>query len=438
MFNRVLAVFGLTALTVLILSINADVRGNMRNNARSDTRNNARSNAQKGRKKPEPAPAPQTLPYLSGEVKVAIKGEQNPVIRLAMAASGVTIVEFPAADKFFAVHPPRNGDWIEVEKSPSLKSDTHLVLRAGKDLIGAAGPAASISVQMRSGLIVTLWIYPVKFISQQTHRCVISYDRDEIVDARRRAGLAVNLGGDEEREVAKAVEGVSTTATTPEPLLPPAAAQASSPTGSDDGRPGSLAAPQPAATEPIKESQSEKTLKSLRGLLKDAAADPKGFKQWSGASNGLNVATQLRDLDERVRVALVAVKNVEADEAIRLLAGHPDLVIQTLDGKGKIIQLERVKQLHAEVNHCKQHNSRQSHGLFRNRFCAAGSRQAATIDGNGGAEERRGRPGYRRPVCKEKVKGDCNDRERQERRERSWPVAGDARNNRQPVCCADR
>jgi hypothetical protein len=254
--------FSVTSMIALTLMINADVQGQQARNKH---------------KKAEPSPQPQALPYLPGEARFAIKGEQNPVIRLGMAASGVTVVEFPAADKFFAVHPPRNGDWVEVEKSPSLKSDTHLVLRAGKDLMNAPGPAASISVQMRSGLVVTLWIYPVKFISQQTHRCVIAYNRDEIVEARRRAGLAVNLGEDEEHEIAKAVSGETAAAkppTVPESMPP---ASTPGPESQDGGR-----SKEPPAMPPgpisIKEPRSEKTVKALRDLLREAAAEPKKFK----------------------------------------------------------------------------------------------------------------------------------------------------------------
>ena len=328
MFKGMFSVASMIALTLII---NADVQGQTRNK----------------HKKAQPAPPPQALPYLPGEARFTIKGEQNPVIRLAMAASGVTVVEFPAADKFFAVHPPRNGDWVEVEKSPSLKSDTHLVLRAGKDLLNAPGPAASISVQMRSGLVVTLWIYPVKFISQQTHRCVISYNRDEIVEARRRAGLAVNLGGNEEQEIAKAVSGETAAAT--QPAVPESAPTASTPAPEGQNGEHSKEPPvMPPDPISIKESRSEKTVKALRDMLRKAAAEPKDFKKWSEKANGLSVATRVRDLDESVRVALVAVKNHQTDEAIRLLDGHPDLVVQTLDDKSRIIQLERVKQLHAE------------------------------------------------------------------------------------------
>jgi hypothetical protein len=157
--------------------------------------------------------------YLQGEVKVIVKGEQNPVVRIGMAQTGVTLVEFPDGDKFFAIHPPENGDLVRVEKSPSIKADHHLVLRAGRDLANAPGPAASITVQMRSGLNVILWIYPVKFVTQQTHRCVFSYDRTQIVAARKAAGLAVNLGEEKETEAPPAgtVAGTTVTATRPEP-----------------------------------------------------------------------------------------------------------------------------------------------------------------------------------------------------------------------------
>src|SRR5262249_30871660 len=159
---------------------------------KQETKQEARKKG-KTKRAPDEAPQPQAVPYLMGEARVDIKSDQHPPIKIGMAASGITIIELPATDKFFAVHPPRNGDWVEVEKSPSMKSDTHLVLRAGKDLSQENGPA-QLTVQMRSGLVLTLWIYPVKYITQQAHRCIISYNREEIIDARRSAGLAVNLG----------------------------------------------------------------------------------------------------------------------------------------------------------------------------------------------------------------------------------------------------
>jgi hypothetical protein len=279
-------------------------------------------------------------PYLAGEVKVIVRGEQNPVVRIGMAQTGVTLLEFPEDDKFFAVHPPENGDLVRIEKSPSIKADHHLVLRAGQDLANASGPAASITVQMRSGLNVILWIYPVKFVTQQTHRIVISYDRAEIVTARSAAGLAVNLG--EERE------------TGTQPLREIAVAAEQAPQGPE--RQPALDTPLAAApvhepddnTQPVEDRQEKenvdasRTLEALKKALRDAVADTKSFKKWSIPTNGLSVSTKAHDLNEQTRIALVAVKNVE-DVPLQIMPGHPDLVVETVNKKGNTIQLENVR-----------------------------------------------------------------------------------------------
>jgi hypothetical protein len=278
--------------------------------------------------------------YLAGEVKVIVRGEQNPVVRIGMAQTGVTLVEFPEDDKFFAIHPPENGDLIRIEKSPSMKADHHLVLRAGQDLANASGPAASITVQMRSGLNVILWLYPVKFVTQQTHRLVISYDRVEIVTARSAAGLAVNLGEERENEARPVKEIAVAVARAPQgaegPTSPYAPAAA----------PVSESAP---ISEPAEDKQDEKenveagkTSEALRKALKDAMADPKSFKNWSTPAHGLSVSTKASELDEQTRIALVAVKNVE-DVPLQILPGHPDLIVETVNKKGKTIQLENIR-----------------------------------------------------------------------------------------------
>src|SRR5262249_2979525 len=66
------------------------------------------------------------------------------------------------------------------------------------------------------------------------------------------------------------------------------------------------------------------------------------FKRLSGATNGLSVATKAVDLDEGTRIALVAIKNVE-DAPLRILPGHPELVVETVNEQGKVIQLTPIK-----------------------------------------------------------------------------------------------
>ena len=107
--------------------------------------------------------------YLSGEASISIAANSNPLLRIGMAQNGVTLIEFPASDKFFAIH-AGNSDLVTVEKSPSLKRDHHLVLRAGSGFLvpatGARGPqaivpATSIIAQMDSGMAITVMVYPV-------------------------------------------------------------------------------------------------------------------------------------------------------------------------------------------------------------------------------------------------------------------------------------
>jgi hypothetical protein len=285
---------------------------------------------------------PVTSAYPSGEVKITVRGDQHPPIRIAMAPSGITIIEFPATDKFFAVHPPRNGDWVQVEESPSMKSDHHLTLRAGKDLMNSGGPAASFSVQMRSGLIVTFWIYPVKAITQQTHRCIVSYNRDEIVAARRKAGLAVELGEGSEVVAATNVAGD----TIPPP--PPA-------TATDNKAVPELPSQDAADLEPkkeVKEVAEDKNMvpvASLKKALTHAAQEPKQFKQWTDRSHGISVSVSPTAWNwERTKIALIAIRNTQKDKAITLLPDHPEITVETLNAQGKTLQITPIKKLAQE------------------------------------------------------------------------------------------
>src|SRR5215216_4721927 len=118
--------------------------------------------------------------YLSGEASISVAASTNPLLRIGMAQNGVTLIEFPASDKFFAVH-AGNSDLVTVEKSPSLKRDHHLVLRAGSGFLlpnarrrgpQAIAPTTTIIAQMDSGIAITLMIYPVTLLKQQAHRIV--------------------------------------------------------------------------------------------------------------------------------------------------------------------------------------------------------------------------------------------------------------------------
>jgi hypothetical protein len=133
--------------------------------------------------------------YLSGEASINVAANSNPLIRIGIAQNGVTLIEFPSADRFFAIH-AGNSELVTVEKSPSLRRDHHLILRAGSGFLvppaGAKGsqailPATSIIAQMDSGMAITMMIYPVPLLKQQAHRLVIKYKPDEVIVARKTA-----------------------------------------------------------------------------------------------------------------------------------------------------------------------------------------------------------------------------------------------------------
>ena len=232
-----------------------------------------------------------------------------------MAQNGVTLIEFPSADKFFAVH-AGNSELVTVEKSPSLRRDHHLVLRAGSGFLvparyakGATAslPSTSIIAQMDSGMAITLMIYPVPLLKQQAHRLVISYHRDEVISARKAAGLATNLAEPESDSQPKV-----TTASLPE-------------VSSEES-----AVTTQQSAEPQQQPPSDFKVQT-ESALKDAVAIPTMFKNWTEARHGLRISvTPPRELSETARVVVFAVRNVST-ERLRLISGYPDLYIETLN-----------------------------------------------------------------------------------------------------------
>src|SRR5262245_3321138 len=151
---------------------------------------------------------PPPADFLSGEANVAVSGNQNPVIRLGLSPNGATIIEFPATEGLFNII-PGNSNLVTVEESPTKETDRFIIVRPGDGFASPAtmanarrAPATSVIVQMQSGLVLTFLFYPVQQLAEQAHRVVVTYDRVDVMAARRAAGLAVNLdnaGGERSR-----------------------------------------------------------------------------------------------------------------------------------------------------------------------------------------------------------------------------------------------
>ena len=350
--------------------------------------------------------------YLSGEVRVEVSGNSNPILRLGLAQNGVTLVEFPASDRFFALH-PGNSDLVTIDDSPTKGQDHFFVLRASGGLLPlpaggkSRSPATSIVVQMQSGMVVTLLIYPARDLAHNAHRVVVAYDRESVVSARRAAGLAVNLGGGEpplpartqttsirvmpagpkserngvpERAAPKtdSSEGggpaasEKTPAVAPVTELPPEE-KGLSPVEQVSGSQGAVSALQSPVSGPVTGQKTEtapgKGAVAEKFATKGEAVpapDLKGQSQqrrrggrnknkesldlkWSKPVHGLSVMAQTEMLNANKRVATVTVRNT-LGVPVRVVPGQPELLVETLNDRGRVLQVEPVARLNVEAS----------------------------------------------------------------------------------------
>lgn len=292
---------------------------------------------------------PPRVDYLSGEANVAVSGNQNPVIRLGLSPNGATIIEFPSADKLFNII-PGNSNLVTVEESPTKATDRFIIARPGDGFASPAtmanarrAPATSVIVQMQSGLVMTFLFYPVLQLSEQAHRVVVTYDRNEVMAARRAAGLAVNLDSTE-------AERPRTTSmrVTPPPV-----------TALEETAPAHTPSPPLRATVRVADTAEIDTTEPpakrngktgdparLTSIaLTEATKSPRSFKKWSDSVHGLSLSVSpIRVVDKRSQLVVVAARNTKNKEA-RILPDQPEIYLETLDGKGKPLQVEVVKKI---------------------------------------------------------------------------------------------
>jgi hypothetical protein len=308
--------------------------------------------------------------YLSGEARVQVKGNENPIVRLGLAQSGVTLVEFPASDRFFALH-PGNSEMVTIDESPTKQNDHFFVFRAGTGFLipppsisstNQIGPAASIIAQMRSGMVVTFLIYPVTELNQMAHRVVILYDRAEIVGARRAAGLAVNL---EEREQERQERSIRIATETDRPAKEVSGSDTAPETRlRTESRNENNISNEASSVVKTSATDSTKSFSNANGTAKperDFGAEARKAlklvitsskpKKWTKPTHGLSIATSVpKDFDDKdgSAIVIVAVSNI-LPEPLRIVPGQPDLAIETRDDHGrKALLVEQIKPLHIE------------------------------------------------------------------------------------------
>jgi hypothetical protein len=304
--------------------------------------------------------------YLIGDAKVDISKDET-VIRLAMAQHGSVLIELPANDGPRYII-PGDPEMATVDEKALERNKRAIVVRPGSLFLPplpnrkARTPAATVTAQMRSGLVVTFLFYPVEDLAQNVHRCVLTYNRDEVVARRRAAGLPVNLdtvnnSNDERRaDTGQSTAPVSISVETNDEKKPDRKTAESPVLSSGNPKPGPTttssrtASPAPALTvrAETKSPPDEHIEMATREALAAAVKKPKQFKNWTKPSHDLALSVvRGRETDKEFQMVVVAVRNTGATN-VTVLSGSPDLSIEMLGEDGKPVNLQSLKKLHAE------------------------------------------------------------------------------------------
>lgn len=304
-----------------------------------------------------PQPAPE---FYVGEAKVDVVKDQT-VVRLAMAQHGSVLIEVPANDGPRYII-PGDPEMATVDQKALERNKQAIIVRPGTLFVPPARnarartPAATVTAQMRSGLVVTFLFYPVEDLAQNVHRCVLSYNRDEVVARRRAAGLPVNLDV-ERREETTAQSGAPTTISvdntsegdkkTPVSSPPPLPSEPPKTPKSND---------EPKAvtpTSPIENTDRKKdpeTLAYIRKALQQAIKQPEQFKQWTRASHGLKLSQlSVPVVGDSYSLAIIAIKNTTND-LLKFTSTGPDVVIEMVNDQGSPVNIESFKYVHLEAS----------------------------------------------------------------------------------------
>ena len=292
--------------------------------------------------------------YLSGEANVSVNPKQPTVIRLGLAQNATSVVEFPFVDQIYYIH-EGNPRLVTVFQSPTKETDRSVTLYPGEGFLptsvsGQKELSVTVTMQMKSGLVIVLEIVPAPDIRQNAHRCVLNYNLAEVVAARHAAGLKVNLGDDEPVKPTKKTRAVST-------LVTGNASKDYESSETDNAENVSSVEIADGAANKNKSDSKGRKMKSgaelsrfvNKRLAEAIKSSKEKFKVWSPATKGLSLSTaKVIEVDASQRLLIVAVKN-ETTDTLHLLDEMPELQIQTVDKAGNGLQIERLTRNYTET-----------------------------------------------------------------------------------------
>jgi hypothetical protein len=304
--------------------------------------------------KPRLSPTRDSSPKLSedffvGEAKVDVTKDET-VVRLAMAQHGSVLIELPANDGPRYII-PGDPEMATVDEKALERNKRAIVVRPGTQFVvpqhntKARNPAATVTAQMRSGLVVTFLFYPVDDLAQNVHRCVLNYNRDEVVARRRAAGLPVNLD-DKEQQGGEKPTAQSTVTPTPIKTDDQAASErkdsASVTETKEKEDKENRSSSRTVVSSTVKSApDNSEVVASLRAALDHATKKPKQFKNWTRSTHGLKLSIlESPDTGKSFRVLIVAVKNTST--ASVTLASDPELSIETVDDQGTTVNINSI------------------------------------------------------------------------------------------------
>jgi hypothetical protein len=309
--------------------------------------------------KPAASATPTTPPKTSedffvGEAKIDVTKDET-VVRLAMAQHGSILIELPANDGPRYII-PGDPEMATVDEKALERNKRAIVVRPSTQFvppqhnIKSRNPAATVTAQMRSGLVVTFLFYPVEDLAQNVHRCVLNYNRDEVVARRRAAGLPVNL--DDKEQGGEKTTAQSTAAPTPiktEQQATSERAEASSATECKATEVKSVQ-PKPPVSTANSASENSEIAASLHSALDQATKYPKQFKNWTRTTHGLKLSfLETPDSGKPFRVVTVAVKNT-SNVSVTLLANGPQLSVETIDDQGTTVNVHSIPTMQTETS----------------------------------------------------------------------------------------
>ena len=315
----------------------------------------------------KPAPTPTNPPappsdFFVGEARVEVSKDET-VVRLAMAQHGSVLIELPANDGPRYII-PGDPEMATVDQKALERNKRAIIVRPGSQFLpptrGARthSPAATVTAQMRSGLVVTFLFYPVEDLAQNVHRCVLSYNRDEVVARRRVAGLPVNLDMESRGEMAEqsaapisiAVDGpvedkkenAAKVSATPNPIVETKTVSPSGPATKSSETVSRLESAKDAAPSAPKE-----VVAATHQAMDEARKKPKQFKHWTKPSHGLSLAVLKAQVSKDYTIAIFAVRN-NSTSALKLIPDGPDLFLEMVDGQDKPLNIQSIKRLYSE------------------------------------------------------------------------------------------